>query len=355
MIKRKNIIIILVAIIILMTISTAVWIVNNKDNRSFKRCMNIGNALESPKDIPWDVEMKVEYFDVIKKAGFDSVRIPVRFSDYAKNNPSYMLDEDFMEKLDGYINYALNDELVVILDFHHFEEIMDEPQKYEECFLSIWSQLGERYKNYPPELIFELLNEPKNNLNGELWNSYIREGVEVIRQTNKNRKIIIGPDNYYSVDRLNDLYVPKDKNIIVSFHYYEPNEFTFQGNQYHPGFEHLKDIKWSGTEEEINYVKLKFNIAKEFGEKNNVSIFLGEFGANTNAQEPWRMLWTEAIRKEAEEDKFSWGYWELCSGFGIYDEENRTWDKEMLDALISPGESASGENSPGENSPEEGP
>lgn len=297
--------------------------------------MNIGNSLDSPKDISWGVTMKSEYFDAIKKAGFDSVRLPVRFSDYAKNSQSYTLDEDFMRQLDSYIDYALKDNLVVILDFHHFVEIMEEPEKYKDCFISIWAQLGERYKNYPKELVFELLNEPKDNLKGELWNEFIRDGVNEIRKNNKDRTIIVGPDNYYSVYRLEALSIPKDNNIIVSFHYYEPNDFTFQGNQYHPGFENLKNIKWIGSYEETEYLKSRFQIAKDWSDKNHVGIFLGEFGVNQNAPAEDRKLWTQAVRKEAEKCGFSFGYWELCSWFGIYDVNSHTWNKEMLDALIS--------------------
>ena len=301
----------------------------------FKSCMNIGNALESPKDISWGVQMKVEYFDYIKKAGFDSVRIPVRFSDYAKDSTDYTLDEEFMRQLDTYIDYAIKDNLVVILDFHHFEEIMKEPEKYRECFIRIWSQLGERYKNYPKELVFELLNEPKENLKGELWNQFIKDGVTEIRKSNKDRTIIVGPDNFYSVYRLDALSIPKDNNIIVSFHYYEPNNFTFQGNQYHPGFENLKNIKWTGSNEEKEYLRSRFDIAKKWAEKQNVQIFLGEFGANQQAPAEDRKLWTQAVRKEAERCGFSFGYWELCSWFGVYDVNRNSWDQEMLDALIS--------------------
>lgn len=334
-IKTRYIVIFLVVIFILVT--SCVLLQTNcvkQKKLKFKSSMNIGNALEAPKGMFWGVQMKLEYFDDIKKAGFDSVRLPVRFSDYAKNSPNYTLDEDFMKQVDSYINYALKDKLVVILDFHHFEDIMEEPEKYKKCFISIWKQLSERYKDYPPELIFELLNEPKSNLKGETWNEFIRDGVAEIRKNDKDRTIIVGPDNYYSVYRLEALSIPNDENIAVSFHYYEPNNFTFQGNQYHPGFENLKDIKWTGSEEEINYLKSRFDIAKKWGEKHNVEIFLGEFGANQNAPIADRKRWTEAVRKEAENCGFSFGYWELCSWFGIYDANSGKWDKDILDVLL---------------------
>lgn len=334
--KKKYLIMLLVLIFIIVTYCVYLQINHKKHYKMpFKACMNIGNALEAPKDLSWGVDMKAEYFDKIKNVGFDSVRLPVRFSDYLNNSPNYTLDEKFMKQLDYYINYALNDDLVVILDFHHFIEIMDEPEKYKDCFISIWNQLGERYKDYPPKLIFELLNEPRDNLKGDLWNEFIKDGVKEIRKTNKDRAIIVGPDNYYSLYRLDALSIPKDDNIILSFHYYEPNDFAFQGNQYHLGFENLKDIKWIGSNEETQYLKNRFDIAKKWADKNKVGIFLGEFGANQNAPAESRKLWTQAVRKEAEDYGFSFGYWELCSWFGIYDVKSDTWDKDMLDALLS--------------------
>lgn len=308
---------------------------NKKQTIMFTKCINIGNALDAPKNQPWDVKMKFEYFDVIEEAGFDSVRIPVRFSDYAKDSENYILEEDFMKEIDSYVNYALSKGLVVILDFHHFTEIMDEPEKYKKCFFSVWSQLGERYKNYPNKLIFELLNEPRNNLKGDIWNGFIDGAVKEIRKTNKDRTIIVGPDSDYSIYRLEALSLPKDNNIMVSFHYYEPSEFAFQGNANIEGdFKNLKNINWNGSKEEMEYLKSRFEIAKKWADNNNVKIFLGEFGASKTAPAESRKLWTQAVRKEAERCGFSWAYWELCSGFGIYNTDTSTWNKDLLNALV---------------------
>ncbi|MDU7441935.1 MAG: cellulase family glycosylhydrolase, partial [Clostridium sp.] len=158
---------------------------------SFHKCMNIGNALESHPNITGDLQMKAEYFEIIRDAGFDSVRLPVRFSDYV-DKTTYVLDEQFMNTIDNYINYALNDNLTLILDMHHFEEIMEKPEDYKDMFLSIWDQLSSRYAGSSDKLVFELLNEPKENLEGELWNEYLKNAVEVIRSHDKKRKIIVG-------------------------------------------------------------------------------------------------------------------------------------------------------------------
>lgn len=294
--------------------------------------MNIGNALEAPRDIPWDVEMKTEYIEHIKTVGFDAVRIPIRFSDYL--NEEGILEEEFMGKVDYFVNYALDSGLKVILDMHHFEEIMEEPENYKDEFLSLWRQIGERYKDYSENLIFELLNEPKINLGGELWNEYLAQGISAIRETNKTRKIIVGGDNYNSISGLENLKIPKDDNVIFTFHYYDPNDFAFQGNIYHEGYEDLEGIEWNGTEEEIEKIEQDFSKVKTWADKHGLQVYLGEFGINKNAPRESRILWIQQVREIAEKYNFSWGYWEMASEFGIYDSQEHVWDEEALKSLL---------------------
>lgn len=297
------------------------------------RSINIGNALDSPRGTSWGVTMKTAYFPAIKKAGFNAVRIPVRFSDYAKDNPNYQLDPAFMKKLDGDIDDALQQHLTVILDFHHFNELMEDPPRYHQCFLSIWNQLAHRYQNQPDQLMFEILNEPTDRLSGELWNRYMADAVSVIRKTNPNRTLIVGPDHFYALDRLKELRLPKDRHLIVSFHYYEPNTFTFQSNPY-LGFTQARDVTWQGTPQETRRIHQQFTKVRRWAERHHVPVYLGEFGANKDAPDDSRLRWTAAVRREAEKEGFSWGYWELASWFGIYNSKTGEWDKPMLQALL---------------------
>lgn len=300
----------------------------------FARCMNIGNALEAPRDMKWDVEMKAAYFDRIKEAGFDCVRLPVRFSDYAGNEPGYVLDEAFMKQVDAYVQHALGLGLYVILDLHHFTELMEEPDAYRDCFLRIWRQLAARYKDYSGRLAYELLNEPQGALHGELWNEYMASALREVRTVDAKRTVIVGPDHYNSIDGLERLSLPDDDHLLLSFHFYEPNRFTFQGNPYHQGFEHLKDIPWRAEPEELRAVEDRFRVVKEWAEERGIPVFMGEFGANRMAPGESRLLWTSSVRRLAEEMGFAWGYWELASGFGIFDAQTMTWDERMLNALL---------------------
>lgn len=299
----------------------------------FKKLINIGNALEAPKDMPWDVTLQDNYFTLIKQAGVDGVRLPVRFSDYAKDQPNAQLDEVFMKKLDKHIQFALKEHLYIILDFHHFNELMAEPEKYHELFLSIWRQLAHRYKEYPPQLVFEVLNEPHQNLSGDLWNTYLAEAVDIIRQENPDRYIVVGGEEFNSIDGLEHLVLPKTNRLILTFHYYEPQEFTFQESPY-LGYESYKNVKWLGTTKERQRIAERLVLVQEWAKINQVPVLLGEFGVNEAVPKKMRVAWTTAVRKEAENNGFSWAYWEFGSIFGAYDLKKNQWHDYLLKALL---------------------
>lgn len=300
------------------------------------KCLNIGNSLEAPKDQPWDVPMDISYFSVIKQAGFQCVRLPVRFSDYADKSVSdYPLDETFMKKIDAYVNAALKQHLTLILDLHHFIGIMDDPQNNKDCLVAIWKQLAIRYRDYPDTLVFELLNEPQNNLDSNTWNNILADTVKTIRTIDKKHFLIVGGVNYNSIDSLSTLKLPKDNRLIVTIHYYEPDNVTFQGDPYHKGYENLNNIAWNGTAEEVSYLNSRLGTAKAWADKHNVPLFLGEFGISKEAPAQTRVNWTSAVASEANKLGISYGYWEFASGFGIYDLKTTTWNSDMLKAILS--------------------
>ncbi|MGB9896248.1 MAG: glycoside hydrolase family 5 protein, partial [Thermoproteota archaeon] len=205
----------------------------NNTKVKMHRGINIGNALEAPNEGDWGVVIKDEYFKIIKEAGFDTVRIPIRWSNHAENAPPYKIDDNFFKRVDWVVNKSLEQGLITIINIHHYEEIMQKPEEHEERFLALWKQISEHYKNYPDTLYFELLNEPNGALTSDIWNKFIEESVSIIRKTNPSRKIIIGPTNWNSVYKLKELEIPEgDKNIIVTFHFYTPFEFTHQGAEW---------------------------------------------------------------------------------------------------------------------------
>ncbi len=305
-------------------------------NKALGRGVNLGNALEAPKEGEWGVVLKEEYFKLIKEANFDSIRIPIRWSAHALKEKPYTIEPAFFERVDWAVKNALSNGLVAIINMHHYDELYDDPNSNSERFLAMWQQIAEHYRDRPQSVLFEFLNEPCKQLNDEKWNRLITEILKIVRKTNPNRVIVIGPANWNNIDKLPALKLPaEDKNIIVTCHYYQPFNFTHQGAEW--AGEQSKSwlgTKWTATEEQKQAVIKDFDRLADWGKQQNRPIYLGEFGAYSKADMPSRVLWTDFIARQAEKRNFSWSYWEFCSGFGVYDSARNQWRTELLNALI---------------------
>jgi endoglucanase len=308
-----------------------------QQNVRLGRGINLGNALEAPTEGEWGVMLEEDYFVRIAQLGFDSVRVPIRFSAHAAAEAPYTLDADFMNRVDWVVENALANDLVVILDMHHYVEIFEDPAANRERFVELWRQIAEHFQNAPDGVYFEPLNEPNGKLDADTWNAILAETIPVIREGNPNRTIIVGPADWYSAAKLNALKLPPDdRNIIVSVHYYQPFQFTHQGAEWVANSDLWMGKTWDGTfGERLNVYQNMRDIAR-WGVENDRPIFLGEFGSYQKADMASRVRWTFQVARKAEEFGMSWAYWEWCAGFGIFDPVAKTYHTELVEALIPP-------------------
>jgi endoglucanase len=212
---------------------------------------------------------------------------------------------------------------------------MQHPEEHGRRFLALWEQIANHYERYPADLLFELLNEPQDELGPELWNPLLKEAMAVIRDTNPERNIIVGSTDWYSIKTPSRLQLPEEeKHVIVSIHYYSPFQFTHQGAEWIPGSDPWLGTTWQGTSPEKQAIIRDFDLAAAWAERNNRPIYLGEFGAYSKADMASRALWTEFVARQAEEMGMSWAYWEFCAGFGAYDKTVSQWNEQLLEALI---------------------
>ena len=195
------------------------------------RGMNLGNALEAPYEGLWGITLESYYFDRIADAGFDSVRVPIRWSAHADNTAPYTIDPVFFNRVDWVVAQAARTGLAAVLNIHHYEALMASPADERARYLALWDQIATRYANESDAVFFELLNEPTEQFNERpgLWNSLLAEAVDVIRQTNPNRALIVGPVGWNAIDRLPVLQLPDDDQLIGTVHFYSPFAFTHQG------------------------------------------------------------------------------------------------------------------------------
>ncbi|MEM2608287.1 MAG: glycoside hydrolase family 5 protein [Thermoproteota archaeon] len=278
--------------------------------------------------------MQEKHFQLISKAGFNNVRIALHPFRDAGINENNEISEKWLEVLEWAVEQALRNGLMAILDFHEFIIMGKNPLGNKNKFLTFWRQIGERFRDYPDSVLFEILNEPHGALTPELWNRLYMEALEIIRKDNPERTVIIGPAYWNNLHHLEELTLPVgDENIIVTIHYYEPMSFTHQGAKW-AGLEDKIGVEWRGTQEEKQAIIKDFEKVQNWSKKHNKPIFLGEFGVYDKADMDSRARYLHFVARLAEEMGWSWAYWQFDSDFILYDILNDKWVEPILNALI---------------------
>ena len=175
---------------------------------------------------------------MVREAGFDTVRLPVKWSAHRS-----------FERVDRAVEAALRRDLGVVLDVHHFDELSADPDGQAARFLALWSQIAEHYAGASDRLCFELLNEPHEPLTPERWNRLLADALAVVRASNPERAVIVGPVRWNIPAALPALRLPDDEHLIVTVHYYSPFRFTHQGAGWLEGAGEWLGTAW-GTDAE---------------------------------------------------------------------------------------------------------
>ncbi len=273
------------------------------------------------------------YFKMIKDAGFSNIRINMH--PFSNMDSNYKIKSSWLETLDWAVENGLKAGLMVILDMHEFNAMADDPVAKKEMFLSVWRQLAPRYKDKSSNLVFEILNEPNRKLTPELWNIFLAESVKIIRTSNPDRTLIIGPANWNGIESLPTLVLPEgDRNIIVTVHFYHPMRFTHQGAPWSKENASLSGITWAGTKEEKDEVDSRLMVASDWSKAHERPIYLGEFGSYDKADMDSRARYTAYVARTAEKLGFSWAYWQFDSDFIVYNIDKEQWVTPILNALI---------------------
>jgi endoglucanase len=274
-----------------------------------------------------------KHFRLLKEAGFQSVRINLHAFRHMDRTNNWALRPAWLETLDWAVAKATAQGLQVILDFHEFNSMGDNPDARREQFLSFWKQLSAHCQKSPESVAFEILNEPNKQLTPVLWNQYLKEALAIIRESNPTRTVIVGPAFWNSVDHLNEFELPaNDRHLIVTVHYYKPMSFTHQG----ASWTNQKDqsgIAW-GSDAERKAVRDDFAKVDAWAKEHNRPILLGEFGAYDKAPMESRARYTDFVCRTAENFGWSWAYWQFDCDFILWDMKRDAWVEPILRALI---------------------
>lgn len=329
------------------------------DAQPVRRCINVAAALEAPPDEDWGYTIRVDDFSRIRAAGFDTIRLPVKWSAYTGPGPDYRIDPVFLARVDRYVAEAMRRDLQVILNVHHFDEFNSRPDAEEARLKAIWTQLSRYFKGRDAGLIFELLNEPHFEAvtldNGRVvdqdyshptgiarMNRINRQLSRLIRADHPDRWIVMGSSQWGNPYPLfegvdGERFAPDpDPRVITTFHYYEPIAFTHQAMEFsgHPPYPR----RWGTARDQRDIANVFAEVARfRAAGGHNMPVLLGEFGASTETPTAQRQAYNRLLRRLAEHHAMGWCAFDFASPtFGLFDTDRNSWDQALLETLIDP-------------------
>ncbi len=294
---------------------------------SLTRGVNFGNMLDAPTEGAWGLRVDDRYIALVGAPNdIRSVRLPVRWSNHASADVQARIDPAFMARVDDVVRRLLARGVPVVLDMHHYRQFDGDPLDtgesavpdavVERRFFAMWQQFAENFPDAPATLAFELYNEPNGRLTAR-WNDIASRGVRLVRQSNPQRVIVIGPTQWNSARGLPTFAMPPDANLVLTIHHYDPFTFTHQGAPW------ITPAMPTGVSccsaQQLADIRGPLDTARQWGAANGYPVFVGEFGAFDTVAVADRLRYTRQIRTEMEQRGMTWTYWELAGGFGFYD------------------------------------
>lgn len=298
-----------------------------------RRGVNLGGALEAAYEGEWGYRIQADHLSAIAEAGFDGVRLPVRWDEHAEGRQGYRIDPEILGRVEEIIGQALARGLKVQLDIHHFWRLMEQPQGYAPHVAQLWRQIAEHFRSAPPDLIFEVLNE----LNGGYWTgqrttALYQDSIVAIRESNPDRLIVVGPPDWNSINGLEGWSMPQGSNLALTVHYYEPHNFTHQNGEW---LEDPPDFgrTW-GNSGDLAQVREHFARAADWAKERDLPLQLGEFGVNRSLSAEQRARWLRAVRETCEAHSIGWCVWDFATTFEIFNQARGAFIPELRAALL---------------------
>jgi len=318
--------------------------------RRMRRGINFGNAWEAPPGTWGNMRYRAEDFRAARAAGFDHVRLPVAWHHHQGAAPEHRISPKIFAEIDALVGLARAEGLTVILDWHHFDRLTDAlaPEALAQWHAG-WAQIARHYRGVPArELVFELLNEPRDAATTERMNELYPAVIAVVRAEDPRRTILVSPGGWGGLAELPKLRLPRElKNIVATGHCYAPFLFTHQGASWtgestrttglrFPGPPPVPASAGAGTPDWVAGWIHDYNTrpaetnpcgpaafvgeiaaAAEWGRREGRPVHVGEFGAITRADADSRVRYAAAMRAEIERHGLAWAWWDWKAAFAV--------------------------------------
>lgn len=299
-------------------------------NKKLGKGINFGNSWDAPGtgDGGWSNPIGDGDFATAKAAGFNSVRIPVRWSAGVDAQLSGV-------KAD--VQLALNAGLTVIVNSHHHDNLYNAAKSGNfsgalQNFANEWKKVAQAFDSFPDDaLVFEIFNEP-HDMTQEQVDQIMTTGYNAIRSVSKGKTIMFEGNNYAKFAQISKVTLPADGNIIFTGHYYEPYSYSHQG-EHGNGCEGDGAYNNRAASDMKSYVDLAMEAYPDIN-GGHVPLNMGEFGVAKvcGVTDAKRSQWAKLTVEAAEAADISWNYWcfKNCGGFEAW---NGSWMSGFLSAF----------------------
>ena len=186
----------------------------------------------------------------VKNAGFNAIRIPVRWQCHITNAQAMSIDKAWINRIKEVVDWCLDNDLKVIINTHHDKWLEGRPtyqykEENNQKLALLWLNIASEFAQYDYRVAFAGTNEVhiKDNWgkpteeNLAVQNSYNQTFIDVVRATGGNnlqRHLIVqtyvcNPE--FGINN-GDFIIPTDVKgngnnyMSVEFHYYNPWDYA---------------------------------------------------------------------------------------------------------------------------------
>ena len=203
---------------------------------------NLGNTFDAvgADETAWgNPRVTAAQLDAIRAQGFNSIRIPVTWSNHHGPAPSYTIDSAWLNRIKEVVGWALDDGFYVMINLHHdsWQWIHEMPTNRTTVlnrYNALWTQIAAAFRDASPRLHFESVNEPQfANSSGDAQNAQLLNELNtsfhrIVRASGGNNatRMLVLPTLHTSADqpRVNELATTisqlGDRNLIATVHFY---------------------------------------------------------------------------------------------------------------------------------------
>ena len=335
----------------------------------YTKGVNLGGWLSQCKHsiMHYDTFITEKDVALLSTWGIDHLRVPIDFEVLETPEGNYI--ESGFAYIDACLSWCEKYHLNMILDLHktagYSFDKLDELEGFfvdaalQERYLRLWEQFALRYGHISDRLVFELLNEVVSPKVIQHWNQIAHRAIVTIRAIAPDIRIILGGIWNNSAAAIKYLDMPYDKNILYTFHCYDPLLFTHQSAYWLPGMPSdfvmnypatmeafISGSKKIGEELSITlqnmhlnhmgteYFEAAFAEAIQIASERDVALYCGEYGVIDRAPLPDSIAWLRDIHAVLDKHKIGRAIWSYKKmDFGITDEHYAPIFEEIISLL----------------------